>query len=109
MADNKEFIAKLKRARALVARGWTQGVYARDANNNQASPCGKKACKWCASGALLAVGLKLGAHWEPTPVNGHGVTSWNDVPGRTQAEVLVMFDNSIAALALPDSQKREEA
>lgn len=93
-----EFVAKLKKARALIAKGWTQDAYARRRDHHKTDPCSPAACYWCASGALRAVGLVSGIDWESTNLNGYGVTSWNDLPGRTQAEVLAMFTNSIAAL-----------
>lgn len=96
----------LKRARALVERGWCQGTYSRD-ERGVASLSKSQDCSWCSVGALdTAAGSDsdkyLAAYDELataiTPGGDVGVVKWNDAPGRTQAEVLAMFDRAIASL-----------
>lgn len=81
---------KLREARALVERGWTQGSFhAVDG-------------KCCAYGALMdvsplrdidplqdALGAAIGVR------GAYKLWDWNDAPERTQAEVLAAFDRAI--------------
>ncbi len=88
-------------ARALIKKGWTQGV-------NQEGDC------FCAQGALLFVcsfdreydtltnaRIKLWRAiretFEDIPKKRHfsSITLWNDADGRTQAEVLAVYDRAI--------------
>lgn len=86
MNKNAEFIAWLKRARALVEKGWTQGAY-------------HNAGCYCARGALNTAAPLVPLDWRLVgPDSDHGLVHWNDMQGRTQAEVIAMFDNSIKAL-----------
>ncbi len=98
----------LRRARALVARGWTQQCFARTANGWPADPRSSLAQEWCMFGALEAAGadqyfdyssLKIigDIDWNDAPGRRQAVADWNDVPGRTQAEVLAAFDAAIEA------------
>lgn len=100
----------LRAARALVARGWCQEYMAEDVLGNPISADEFHArwpAKFCIIGACYAVGsvgmntaerryLRRVLHieWEG---------DWNDVPGRTQTEVLDAFD---AAIALAESEGR---
>ncbi len=87
----------LRSARALVARGWTQGAFARDASGNAVRPKDPCAIRWCADGAVRSV--------DPYPSAALAAmdrvlapcdfVNWNDCPGRTQAEVLGAFDRAI--------------
>lgn len=100
-------------ARARVARGWTQGAYARDAQGRELS------CSWhpdtecmCAVGAILAsrgraseacaVDALLASILDQIPFQSDlpmtRIIRWNDAPSRTQADVLAAFDRAIAAL-----------
>ena len=86
MNKNAEFIAWLKRAKALVEMGWTQGAYHR-------GRC------YCAVGALNASAPRNAPEWCFVGLGVHcGLIHWNDMKNRTQAEVIAMFDNSIKAL-----------
>lgn len=95
-------------ARKRVAKGWTQGVLARDETGKEVRPSSPKAVCWCMSGALNAV--KPYSKGEPATRNAvsnilnsitrpaNGYVSWNDAPQRTQEEVLHIFDRAIDML-----------
>ena len=88
---------KLREARALIERGWTQGVFARLPNGNGTYAENRKATCFCMVGALYHVGasarclrmLERATHTSPA-------AKWNDAPERTQADVLAAFDKAIA-------------
>lgn len=85
----------LKAARALVTEGWTQF-------SSRAVIDGQDC--YCVMGALNSAARTLGAMdavhlaiQRALGIIGTGaVTTWNDAPGRTQAEVLAAFDKAIA-------------
>jgi hypothetical protein len=87
-------------ARAMVERGWTQGWFARDAAGNKRYELDESAVCWCMAGAYMAVAPGL-ASWEEAEdflkraIGEESVPDWNDVDGRTQAEVLAAFDRAI--------------
>ncbi|MGH7968354.1 MAG: DUF6197 family protein [Limisphaerales bacterium] len=83
-------------ARAKIAQGWTQGCLARDARGEQSDCWSKESRFFCAGGALMAA-CQEGHHAMLTIKNlvGDRVDAWNDAPGRTQAEVLAVFDRAI--------------
>ena len=96
----------LSAARELVAKegGWTQRHYARGADGTYADFNHKKAVCFCTLGALYRVGLP-----EPSALNDaeslllkaagvENIVVWNDAPGRTQADVVALFDAAIASL-----------
>lgn len=80
-----DFIAKLRNARRLIARGWTRGVY-------QYRGC------YCLEGALFRSGIQNYRFVSPGGGETNHAVWWNDRPERTKAEVLACIDNSIAAL-----------
>ena len=108
---------RLKKARKLVEKGWAQGYYrAYDYD-------GEKMC-YCLTGAILAAGMKNPEDLEvglpegstceeavlavagaavpdvPSTDGVWGVMAiWNDAPDRTHEEVLLAFDDAIAAKA----------
>ena len=107
-------------ARALVARGWTQRAYARDAQQNKIHDLTHPdvACM-CAVGAIIAsdseavsergtitdsLNALLGSIEDQTSSRraftsaSQLIASWNDAPERTQADVIAAFDRAIAAL-----------
>lgn len=88
----REFVKRLRKARALVVRGWWQGAW----SNFAERPDGNPDC-FCAWGALAEAGLRDYVTEYPDGETV-GLVTWNDRPGRTKAEVVAMFDNSIAAL-----------
>ena len=50
--DQQAVYDVLQKAHDYVARGWTQGPFAVDKNNQPVTAVSPDACKWCASGAL---------------------------------------------------------
>lgn len=90
----------LQQARGLIAKGWVQGVSAVDAEGNPVHS--SKGCAFCAVGALLAVPCDFGPSLEaedrlkrvlPKPFTS--LVGFNDTKGRTQDEVLALFDLAI--------------
>jgi hypothetical protein len=120
MMLSKETKAVLVEARALLARGWTQGHYARTATGDPvASMLGRQvgdAVCWCAEGALLAVNhgvFPYKARTEIKRVIGQlglvgpdAIVRWNDAKDRTQAEVLDVFDRAIANVEHREMEQR---
>lgn len=101
-------LSLLRAARGLVAKGWTQGAYGR---TDAGLTCmGESAVCFCAAGALLwpdglerKTAFSLLAKELPTeflmidtPVLA--LVAFNDSPGRTQAEILALYDRAIAKL-----------
>jgi hypothetical protein len=94
---------KLRAARALIERGWTQGAPARTKGGVPVWGGESSAVCWCVVSAmcratpdgqtaLLSVPLRKTIGLSD---NGGGLTEWNDAPERTQAEVLAAFDRAI--------------
>ena len=91
----------LKQARELVARGWTQYVYARDSAGCYITLYNKGACSFCMVGSLL----RVSNHDRPLfrrmynelfkHCGGVNVETFNDNPRRTKEAVLAVFDNAI--------------
>jgi hypothetical protein len=89
------------------SNAWCQQVYARDEFGDSVTFT-TSATQWCALGAVKHVlamqpgenrfALKRAAyekllkHVDST----HTITSWNDKPGRTQREVLELYEKAIA-------------
>lgn len=93
----------LRAARALIEQPerWTRRVEARDSRGRTTSPMDAGAVCWCAAGATIRAAkcevlLMSGAfqHLEKA-VGINGIEHWNDMPGRTHAEVLAAFDRAI--------------
>jgi hypothetical protein len=83
----------LREAKGLVAKGWCQG-HAREGD------------KFCAIGALCTAAWETGdwsvmkraraALGSIIPPDYHSsLMQWNDTPGRTQAEVVALFDEAL--------------
>lgn len=101
----EEELTLLVRTRNVLKQGWTQGVYARDANGDVVSPIDSKASQWCLSGALRkAAGISLVAK---NPIqesfrkayiaimercHNSDIVSFNDANGRTQEDILEFMD-----------------
>ena len=98
----------LRMARGLLAkRGvWTQGTEARAANG-KATTSVRRACQFCALGALVALAqghplplgcgvMVRGARRRLESVIGGELPDWNDEAGRTLADVLAAYDAAIA-------------
>lgn len=96
-----EAIRALQDARALVEKGWTQHVFARDAAGGSVFEQDPRAVCWCASGALWVVGVNMFTDARRVFMRANGITEtvgipeWNDAPERTQADVLAAFDRAI--------------
>lgn len=97
---NAAALRVLRRARPLIAAGWTQYAFAKDdvgATVNSSSP---NAVCWCSLGAINA-SIEMTGEYDAAKnvlsrVAGENIGVWNDAPGRTQAEVLALFDRAIA-------------
>lgn len=46
----------LKKARKLILKGWTRQTFARDKSGKAVSARSRKACKYCATGAIIRAG-----------------------------------------------------
>ena len=91
-------------AREKIERGWTQGAHARDRRGKSTPASRGSAVCWCPQGAIGAVSPP--EEWKKyrdalglleAAVGTNLIPSWNDIPGRTQAEVLAAFDKAIEA------------
>ena len=95
----------LRAARALIADPdrWTTGCAARDANGRSVMPERLEAVRFDGIGALFRLtpghpDLRDRAVKALDIVAGSwGWTAWQDMPGRTHAEVLAAMDRAIAA------------
>jgi hypothetical protein len=90
---------KLREARALIERGWTQGHFARDEDGYPEHEGSPDAVCWCAMGAMSAADPndKYGLYGALSHAIGDEMVGmWNDRIGRTKAEVLAAFDKAIA-------------
>lgn len=100
-------IEALRAARAYVAKGWSPTSWALNAAGEWSSPDGPGAVRWNPGGAFIAAAAnrKAGADacldassaLQRLVPDGY-VDLWNRAPGRTQAEVLALFDRAIAQL-----------
>jgi len=98
----------LVEARKLVAGGWTQKTYSRDAYGHQI-PFGDSRCsQFCLSGAVQHAGAVNGgfgfvqkavlAELRDAIGPNTAIALWNDAKDRTQQEVLDVIDKAIKAL-----------
>jgi hypothetical protein len=93
---------KLREARALIERGWTQGSSARTETGDPIGVSSKCAAQWCILGAVCATadGMEdeikaLDTLEGVTDARPGYIAEWNDAPERTQADVLAAFDRAI--------------
>jgi hypothetical protein len=101
---------KLREARALIERGWTQSCFARDAAGDRCYTHSDLAVSYCSVGAISHACNPNGAlvSWETQraaydaleyavrEISGdEEIEEFNDYEGRTQAEVLAAFDRAI--------------
>ena len=122
-------IKLLEEAKVLIAKGWTQEVYARDADGNSCEATADRACQWCLTGALDAVcggahnkecpSMRLWTEVENTLIEDGAVerynndinggfadsVAWNDYYGRCQQDVIDVLTRTIERLQ--DGQKEE--
>ena len=100
-------------ARKLLSRtgAWTQGAYARDAAGVGLRASEPTACSWCIQGAMFKVRNLTGNLATPEILRAQeallrhtnesdtaGLWCWNDQPGRTQEEVLDLFDKALLSV-----------
>jgi hypothetical protein len=101
-------VTTLQSARELIAKGWTQKVYARLADDTAIHFFNKDACRFCMVGAIYRANDKFvdkgttdnyyGIRYLWTAVNLDSeaqLTLWNDTPERTVDEVLAAYDKAI--------------
>lgn len=98
----------LRRARALVARGWCRGALARNRFGFRVSPYSRRAVSWCASGALNAAAMTdsrqsyfLAVCRLKDAIPDEGIVAFNDRQ-KTVEPVLAAFDRAIAAGEVSD-------
>lgn len=103
----KKVANRLRKARALIEKGWTQEAWARAADGANVPFSSRSAVCFCAAGALNRA-LQVGGHewglaeqsWQVLEdaigvSSSSDVVKFNDAPERTQAEVLAAFDKAI--------------
>ena len=90
----------LRETAHLVGRGWCRGADARDVSGSAVAPGDPAATAWSLVGALAVVSDAPGADltalrdalWGISAViPDWSLETWNDAPGRTQAETLQML------------------
>lgn len=98
-------LSQLQRARRLLARpeGWTQGSYARDGRGATVDSHCAEATSFCASGAIYASQDDLTGSIQARTVIyriiSDDIEVWNDANGRSQADIVRVFDRAIASVA----------
>ena len=117
--ESRQELRILELAREYVARGWTQGRLARDAQGEAVSVGSEAAVCWCLGGALLRahrdvsgatywhVPPALRAHLDrclPPAMRAHvdslaQVAAINDSIGMTQEKVLALLDEMLEEAA----------
>ena len=101
----------LREARKLIERGWTQGSSGRDINGAGCASFSPEAIEWCAVGALNVVNAVVRdddfrcviraedalnkAVQSIFPARAASVLRYNDLPGTTKADILLVFDTAI--------------
>lgn len=105
-------------ARERLQQGWCQKVHTRDAAGRKVDSY-DRAARRCLGAALAEVTLQIPERYAPLkqlvackilaesqlgfptgrpPSLGRIIVTWNDAPGRTQAEVLALLDNLLDEL-----------
>lgn len=92
----------LQKARALLEKGWCQGVAARTDKGTSVSPRNRHATSFCVYGSLCCAGYEenMDLHAAIDDImfgrlEVYSFGAWNDAPGRTQEEVLTLMDRAI--------------
>ncbi len=97
-------LAVLRKARALVAKGWTRFHFARNKYGHPVNVYGPAACRFCAAGSIVRVTRNDIAARDCAikvlsgVVAGGTAPAFNDHPGTTKADVLSAFDRAIASV-----------
>ena len=99
MPDTRTTADVLRAARAKITPegAWTQRELARTADGSPDAPDNPLATCWCAIGAIESLTNETYALRALYLMGVDDIAKWNDAPGRTQAEVLALFDRAIAA------------
>ena len=92
----------LRKAHAFVELGWCQHHTALQANGYPTTPKSKLACQWCMMGALYAALPPEAPREDLIPclrllrkvVRTTHISKWQDKKGRTQKQVLRVFDKA---------------
>lgn len=121
-----ELVEVLTAARANIAMGFCQGPFARDQQGDACHPASGTAVQFCGGGALLAACIMhssnrfkgwnvfdgvRGADYElwsraqlwcnskiaDGGLHSKGLIAYSEMPGRTQAQMLVLYDQLIGA------------
>ncbi len=95
----------LEAVRALIAKGWTRDISARDKNGTPVHSRDARAVCWCLHAAVIAAvqdrteasqAFLALDHLTGGPLS---TVDYNDAVDRTQAEVLALIDRAIEAAA----------
>ena len=108
--ENRELdsVEVLKRARELVANGWTRKTIARDANGRFVTVLSREATSFCVVGGLMRAQSEMGGFITrnlrrvleiAADIEYRDIADWNDEPGRTKEEVLAVYDKAIESLS----------
>lgn len=102
---NKKIVRKvLVVAKNLIKNGWTQGCYAKDANDHPIDSRSKYATNFCAAGAIhrAADDLNLSCEYSIEAkemilsiIKNINIGDWNDRPSTTKDKVLNVFKKAI--------------
>ncbi len=106
----RKIVQVLVKSRVLLKKGWTQEWFARDADGVNCDENSKQATCWCITGALCRVdggGVVFQRITEELERSAKvpNIVMWNDAPGRTQDEVLKLFDRTIRRLRAQEARK----
>ena len=74
---------------------WTQGCYARDVDGTTVAIQSPDAVCWCLEGTVFKCENRVANHSKLRRFiytkHGFHISTWNDAPGRTHAEVLAVL------------------
>jgi hypothetical protein len=109
---NEEIVKVLKAMRVKLAAGWTQEAAARTSCGIPVFSEDPEACSFCVMGALWSANSSLKDTVEDAlmqTLRGIGfdltLPTYNDTPGRTQAEILTLVDKTIERLEKTNEQE----
>lgn len=109
----------LRKAKEVLAEGWTKGVFARDEHGAAVWDASPEACSFCAMGAVYRARRQLGFDidnedhdqedtklWDAlftavrdrSPEGQRDIVSFNDDVAKDVGDVLDVFDEAIAKL-----------
>ncbi len=93
-----DVLGTLRVGRERIVRGWCQETLAEDVNGEGCDELSAEAVSWCAMGAVCVLDLDTRSYALDELNLGvdTDIAGWNDHPDRTQAEVLDLFDRTIA-------------